>query len=311
MSKFQILKGVLAAAVANGGTLVLNYPAGYTRGDFVMGTEHGVVANQVTYSSPEKVGFAFNAGNITITNNSGTIWPANAPYFVQLEQPGDKGSQLTENNMGVQGKKFMPKVRVPETRYFDLGSPVALNASGLRVAAAVAGAGALALLATQLDVPRNITIQSAGNDAARTFTIESVDVYGNPVTEQVAGANIGTAAGKKAHYGKVTVSVDAACAGNVNIGWGNVLGLPGYLSNAAFILKEIQDGAAAAAGTTVAGDQTQPSATTGDVRGTYVPNAAPDGTKSYGLLVALFDAGYMGAVQYSDGTYAAPIGGPA
>jgi hypothetical protein len=157
----------------------------------------------------------------------------------------------------------------------------------------------LALLTTALDVPRNIILTSAGNDSGITFSVVGMDVYGNTVKETITGANAGIAAGKKAFSSITSIAASAASADTVKIGWGNVLGLPAFLPNAKHILAEFQDGAAATAGTTVAGVQSKPTATTGDVRGTYVPNAAPDATKAYGLLVALPDPGYLGADQFA------------
>lgn len=52
-------------------------------------------------------------------------------------------------------------------------------------------------------------------------------------------------------------------------------------------------------GTVVAGDQTDPTATTGDVRGTYDPTAVPDGATTFALLVALPDPAYKGLAQYA------------
>lgn len=51
-------------------------------------------------------------------------------------------------------------------------------------------------------------------------------------------------------------------------------------------------------GTMVVGDQTTPSATTGDVRGTYDPAVACDGAKAFALLIAASDPTYKGVDQY-------------
>lgn len=49
----------------------------------------------------------------------------------------------------------------------------------------------------------------------------------------------------------------------------------------------------------VVGDTTTPSATTGDVRGTWAPEITPDGSTDMQLLVVLGDANYKGATQYA------------
>ena len=223
-------------------------------------------------------------------------WPAGSPYVFQLEQPGPATGIIS-----MDGKTRMSRVTPWPLQFLDLGSPLASNATGLRAAGPAIGTPPIALALTQnfFDVPRNIVVTSTGNDSGATITVTSKDAYGNPVTETFAGGNIGAANGKKAHFTNITVTLSAAAAANVSVGWGNVLGLPAYVPNAVHLIKELQDDAAAAAGTLVIGDQTSPqSGTTGDVRGTYVPNAAPDGTKAYGLLVAIPDPGYLGAVQY-------------
>lgn len=289
----KTIQGFLAAAVADGGTVAVSYPAGYTRGNFIPGVDHRMVVNQVELKSPNKITLSFGASSVTITNKTGAAWPAGSPYVLQLESPAENG-QLAND-----GQTRLRSVTPIPVRYLDLGSPVASSTTALRAAAAVAGAGALALLLTSLDVPRNIVITSAGNDSGITFTVIGKDAYGNAMSETITGANAGAAAGKKAFKSDIAISASGAAAGNVSIGYGNVLGLPVFLPNAVHILKEMQDGAAATTGTTVAGDQTYPSATTGDVRGTYVPNSAPDGTKAYGLLVALPDPGYLGADQFA------------
>lgn len=288
----KTVSGILAAAVANAGTLVVNYPSGYTRGDFIPGVDHRITINGIELKQPKKFTVSFGAAAATITNLTGAAWPAGAAFILQLELPGVENGQLAVDN-----KTRMPRVVPLPLRYFNLGSPIATSAVALRAAAAIGAGGLIALLQNFLDVPRNLIFTSAGNDSGRTFTITSNDIYGNALTEAVTGANAGVAAGKKAHYSNITVSIDAAAAGTVSIGFGNVLGLPGFLPNAVHILKELQDGATVAAGTTVAGDQSNPTTTTGDVRGTYVPNSAPDGTKAYGLMVALFDPGYLGSDQ--------------
>lgn len=290
----KTISGVLATAVADAGTVAVTYPSGFTRGDFIPGVEHRLVMNQAELKSPSKITLSFGASSVTITNKTGATWPAGSEFVLQLEVPGGIDGQLAND-----GATRMTRVTPWPVRYLNLGSPIATIATNLRAAAAVGGAGALALLISALDVPRNIIITSAGNDSGRTFVVTGKDVYGRTMVENITGANAGVAAGLKAFSTITSISVDAACAGNVSIGVGNVLGLPAFLPNAKHILAEFQDGASATAGTTVAGVQSYPTATTGDVRGTYVPNSAPDGTKAYGLLVALPDPGYLGADQYA------------
>jgi hypothetical protein len=72
-----------------------------------------------------------------------------------------------------------------------------------------------------------------------------------------------------------------------------------FIPNGANVLKELENEAAATSGTIVSGVASVPSATTGDVRGTYDPNSACDGSKGFSLIAAIPDASYLGATQYS------------
>lgn len=287
----KTVSGVLAAAVADAGTFTVAFPTGTTRGNFApMGVNHRLVMNQVELQSPNKITLAFTT-LVTITNKTGATWPIGSPFVLQLETTGEANGRVSTTAVP------MPAVTDCPLSWVDLGTPLALQAAGLRAAAAVGGAGALVLIQTFLDVPRNLTFLSAGNDTGITFTITGKDTYGMTMSEVVTGANAGTAAGKKAFATGIAVVASGAAAGNVSIGWGNVLGIPVFIPGAVVIVKESQDGAVAVAGTLVAGDQAFPSTTTGDVRGTYVPNAAPDASKAYALICALPDPRYLGATQ--------------
>lgn len=83
------------------------------------------------------------------------------------------------------------------------------------------------------------------------------------------------------------------------VGTNNVLGLPTFLPGTGFVLRELQDDAAPTAGTIVAGVTTAggSTATTGDVRGTYTPNATPDGAKRFALICALLEPEFLGMAQ--------------
>jgi hypothetical protein len=290
------VSGTLAAAVANTATMAVPYPAGMSRGDFMPAYDHQLLMGSNAYKMPGKISAVFGgAAGIVITNNTNSQWEAGTPWTFSFDVPG-KGDGWPTND----GKAILGDVQDWPTVFLNLGSPLALNAAGIRVSAAVAAAGALGgLLLGRLDCPRNVTIACAGADAARVFTVRGLDVAGNPLTENIAGSATSTTAGKKAFQSITSISADAACAGNVGVGWGNALGLPCFVPSAVFVSKEVQDLAVAGAGTFVFGDQTAPSATTGDVRGTYLPAVVPDGTKSYGILVCLPDPGYGGADQYA------------
>lgn len=93
---FKIVKSVLAAAVANAGTVTLAYPAGTAQADFTgaNAAADGLVVlngNDVYNEkvSGVRVNFTYGASNITLTNNTGVSWPAGATLVAQLGQAGN------------------------------------------------------------------------------------------------------------------------------------------------------------------------------------------------------------------------------
>jgi len=101
----------------------------------------------------------------------------------------------------------------------------ALDANGISVAAAVGNNAALTIggaLASGGSVTnvggRIVTILSAGNDAAKSFTVVGTDVNGDDQTESITGANSGTATGSK--YFRTIASITAVGnpAGDVSAG---------------------------------------------------------------------------------------------
>lgn len=296
---FKNVLSALTADVATGGTFTFGYPTGTSRGDFegglqnvlLVGAGPGTAYNQ-KYVSPTDFTISYGALLVTVTYNGTTTLLNGSPFIFQLDRPGDHNPE----------PGTLDRVTRATVYRIDLGTPLALSAAALRAAAAVAGAGALALIAgtTTLDVPRNLTFLSSGNDSGITFAILGKDVFGTVMNETVTGGNATTANGKKAFKTITSITASGAAAANVSVGFGNVLGLPVFLPSTNNIVKEIQDEAAPSAGTAVAGlaRNTKATATTADVRGTYVPNAAPDGTKGYGLYAILMDPLDLGQPQF-------------
>lgn len=172
--------------------------------------------------------------------------------------------------------------------------PAALAANNLSVSASpgsgaiilAAGAGVTAVVdyagvtRYTLDVPRAIRYVSGGNDTGITFTASGYDFYGQAQTETVTGAN-GTATGLKAWQSITGVVASGAVASTLTIGTTDIFGLPyaisdaGYLDRVGWNNTLLND-----TGTFVKADATSPAtALTGDVRGTYVPSSASNGTK--------------------------------
>lgn len=174
--------------------------------------------------------------------------------------------------------------------------PVTLQTAGIAALQTTAGAANLVLTAgtgatqvvnsfgetvIQLDVPRNVTLTSAGNISAVNFTITGRDIYGQLMTVTRVGPNANTVATLKAFRQIISVAASAAVGTNTSVGFGDVFGLPYRCTDAGYIVKSGWAGTLAQdAGTFVAADTTSPAtASTGDVRGTYLPSSAANGTR--------------------------------
>lgn len=182
--------------------------------------------------------------------------------------------------------------------------PVALSATNIAALQTTAGAGNLTLTAgtgvtsvkradgstvLQLDVPRAISLTSAGNDSGVNFTITGFDLYGQPMTQTLAGPNANTVVTTKAFFQVAQIAVNGAVGQQVSAGVSDVFGLPVIVSDAGYIDRVGWANALAAdAGTFVAADATSPAtAATGDVRGTYKPTSASNGSRRLVLGILL------------------------
>lgn len=313
MPNVSTIKGFTSAAVPNGGTITVSYPTGTTRGDFVLGMRHRLSAIGKVFSCPESITVSLGATTATITYNGATTIPAGAPFTVELDR------NTSNNPIGTMPyaadshvKPGLTTFVFPTTSaYVNLGTPTTAAATAVCAAQAVAGAGSATINGTKassgaasLGAPtgRNVNVvSSSAGDTTQVVTVIGTDMYGNGMRENITLNGTTTVQGKKAFSTVTAVSVSAAMAGNLSVGDGTILGIPVYLSNATFIVREIQDGATATSGTVVAGAGiTVPAtATSADVRGTYTPNSAPDGTRAYGLLMEIPEIGFYGQPQYN------------
>jgi hypothetical protein len=294
----QIVHGILAAAVANAGTFTVSYPTGTTRGNFSIGADAKLVINNQVLSQPADIGLSYGAASVTVTNRTGAAWAQGSIYYFQFDQPG------AQNAVSVGGVEIYTPITLAR---IDLGSPLTLDADGICAAQNVGAAGDLlingALAAggvVVLDVPRNLIADSGGADDA-ILTIYGTDVHGDAMIETITLNGTTAVPGLKAFKRVTRVAASKAIANSAFLGTGDVLGLPVRLPSAGHILKELEDGVAATAGTTVAGLalDTESTATTADVRGTYDPNSACDGSKAFALVCALPDPAFLGNPQYA------------
>lgn len=307
------ITGFTSATVANGGTITVSYPTGFTRGDFVIGARHRLSVLGKVFNCPENITVSLGNTTATITYNGTTTIPAGTRFTVELDRAGGANSLTTPRNAI---DTYIPAGRdtfvIPVMdSIVNLGTPTTAAATAVCAAQAISGTNVAALIngtkasggvaALGASTGRNVNVVSANaGDTTQVVTVTGVDMYGQTMREAITLNGTTTVQGKKAFASVTAVSVSATMTGNLSVGDGTIIGLPVYLPNATWILRETQDGATATAGTVVAGAGiTVPStSTSADVRGTYTPNSAPDGSRSYALLIALPEPNFYGQPQF-------------
>ena len=179
--------------------------------------------------------------------------------------------------------------------------PQAATTNNIALSQTASGAGAVTLTAgtstksvvrqdgttvIQLDLPRAVKVNCS--TTARAFTVSGYDYYGQAMSELITVATAGTAVtGKKAFF-QVSSATIAGSATAVLIGTSDVLGLPVRVFNVAYVASVKSNSTLAQdAGTFVAADTATATTGTGDVRGTYAPATASDGTVRTVMTIAL------------------------
>lgn len=173
--------------------------------------------------------------------------------------------------------------------------PVALDPDGYALSQTPGAGGNLTLAGALVtsgvgyaDVPRSVSITSAGNDSGRTFTVYGTDEYGQTMSEAITGPNTTTAHGAKAFWTVTRIAVDAATAGAITAGTGDKFGLPFKLLDVP--IPRWASTLAQDAGTYTAAVTTDPATTTtGDVRGTYLPSSASNGSRRLTLYMVPYN----------------------
>ncbi|WP_421907273.1 hypothetical protein [Mameliella sp.] len=284
----------------SGGSFTVSYPTGREAADYQGGTEHILLGQSFRQLKAEYNEFSltFGASNITVTMNTNVTGPAGETVTLMLDR-AEADARVVDGGTDLASATKMNAMEVVE---IDLGAPDTIDVDGIfesYTGSTPALDGALVSdgVAT-LDVPRNIVVDSGGADTA-VLTFTGTDEYGNTVVESITLNGSTAVAGKKAFKTITGVTSSAAIANGAFAGPGDVLGLPVFMAEAGDVVYEKEDGATATAGTFVAGVQTTPSATTGDVRGTYDPNSACDGSTVFKVGIAVRNTAYKGATQYS------------
>lgn len=141
-----------------------------------------------------------------------------------------------------------------------------------------------------LDVPRGLSIVSANaGDTTQVVTVRGTDEYGESMTETRTMNGTTPVLFIKAFKKVLRVTSATLSAGNVTLGTSNALGLP-YRFRAGDVIVTNLDGAAEVGTRTVA-DTATPTAATGDIRGTFTPGTAPNGTREYTFVHYVRDNG--------------------
>lgn len=282
----DVVSFTTSAAVATNGTVAVNYPTNRTAGDYRtlghLAYARGLM-NALAYGS----GFTltFGTSSITFTYKGTTSIPAGTLVTLELDVVGSNISTTPYPPVSVKRANRDMILRM------SLGAPAATSSNFLVVSASVSLGVAAVLAATTMDVPRNVV--AAWTNTA-IITIVGTDEYGVVMTEVSASGTSHT--GSKAFKTITSITPNANVTG-MTAGTGAKLGLPVYVEGAGMLLAELQDFAIPTAGTLVGGNTSVPSSSTGDARGTYTPNASADGSKKFGIIVAVDDPTYLGLGQ--------------
>ncbi|MCA0204288.1 MAG: hypothetical protein LCH92_08100 [Proteobacteria bacterium] len=289
------IQHTLVSAWAAGGTLAIAYPSGRGPGSYGGGTKHRITSREARALEAERNEITVKdlASTVSITNNSQTSFPAGAIIWIELDR---SGAMLDADNLANDAamSDLFPVM-------IDLGSPVTSDSDGAVASQAATAAGGLETgingalaedgVAT-FDVPRNVVAAWTGT---AVLTVTGTDEFGETMVESSGSGTSMT--GAKAFKTITGISVSADVTG-LTVGNSKVFGLPAY-APAGAIIKEVVNGAVVTNGTFVAGATAVATATTGDVRGTYAPNANPNGSTPIKLMCLLPSRSFRGVAQFA------------
>ena len=292
-TKHDSIQHSLVSLVAAGGSFTVAYPTGKSADDYVGGTDHLIISHsiQTLRSLSGDFSLAFGASNITVTLATNVAMPAGTVIFLNVDRSGEDAEESLASTTRM-ALLNMVRCIFGAVTTADADGACASQSLNTGVDGLINGALAATGIAT-FATPRNVVAAWTG---AAVLTVTGTDEYGDILAESSGSGT--TFTGKKAFKTITKVRVSANVTG-LTVGEGVVLGLPVFLPDAADALKEVVDGAAPTAGTFVAGDRTTPSATTGDVRGTWAPNAAPNSTRIYEAILALRSVSAKGVDNFA------------
>lgn len=305
---FKIYTFSPASAVATGGTMAFVLGNAVELGQVKNEGNHVLFAEGLgaQFNFPGDFTISFSVATATVTYNGSTTIPAGSIVKLQLETAGEN-NYLTQPQP-LTTRDYLGNIRCVQAALVRvlLGAPIAAAATTVVNAAARTGTNVLTTYAAPvvLDVPRTLQyISSSGSDTTQTVIARGTDEFGVAMSETITISN-SAVHGKKAFKTVVSDQVSATLVGNLSIGVDTGLGMPFFLpggtgAGIGYVVKEVQDGAATTAGTAKGGDLTKATASTGDVRGTWVPNSAADGVKVYELFISGADVSFRGVPQFT------------
>jgi hypothetical protein len=301
--KHDIVQFVLASTFGPGATIQVPYPTGRTAEDYLGGVDHQIFtgAYRALFSTtvnqrsdftvapgPSTIGITLVRGDTMVTGTRLFI------YLDRAEMPDGLSELVDYANPNLMQLMLPVKITLGAPATASANAAVLSQACTLATGLATGFNGALSAAGrATFPSPRNVV--AAWTNTA-VLTVTGTDDYGNVVRESSGSGTSFT--GKKAFKTVTAVTTSADITG-LTVGTGVVLGLPVYLADVADVIREIQDSVAATAGTIAAGDLTTPTALTGDVRGTYNPNSAPNGARVYELVALLRAPSYRGIAQFA------------
>jgi len=252
----------------------------------------GAVTSVTFYDTGRYIGdFPFGTCNSTALTGTGSGFTASLTFNPTMN-PDPAPMSL---GIGPVGRVYVYDI-VPQT----------IVANNIAASQTPASAGSLVLTAgtstqsfintygqtvVRLDVPRAVTITGTASTTAANYTISGYDVYGQPMTQFIAGpVGATTVTTTKAFKDILSISVSAGTTGAITVGTSDVFGIPvcvidgGYIADIGWAGSIAND-----TGTFTAAIVTPSSSSTGDVRGTYKPSTASNGTNR--LIIPVYLTG--------------------
>lgn len=311
---YQLTTGNLAANVAAGGTVAIGLPTNVDVGRVQGALGHVLEMNNATLQSPKDFSVTLAGSTATVTNKTAGTWLAGSPFTLQLNQPGDAafigyGVNSTVQNPLQQMRQPLVAVAAIDTRFalINLGSPVAKSATAILNAGVSFQTSVNNPITTPVVVPGGAAgralqmVSSNVGDTTQTVTIVGTDYLGVTMTQALVLNGTTIVNGTKAFSTVTSIKTSALILGTLSVGTLDVLGLPVPLNMLGMVIQDLTNGAKSGTqGTFIAADNTSGGSTgaTGDVRGTFLPNVATNGTNYYHILMAAPDFYYPGESQF-------------